>query len=102
MLPVSSLIDERDPPLPPRAEQDRVNRHAVRVLEFGRQRRALGGRRREAAVGVCGFLRRRRRPGASLPVESLGWRRISVAFPPRRALRPPRPVRLSPTPLRPC
>ena len=87
------FVDQRNPALPPRAEDDRVDRHAVRVVELRRQRRALRGRRGEAAVRVRGLLRRRRRPRPPLPVERLGRRRIVVPFPPRRAVGPQRHVR---------
>src|SRR3954462_7289429 len=36
------------------AEQERVDRHAVRILPLGRDRRALGRRRREARVRLGG------------------------------------------------
>ncbi len=94
VLPRERLVDERHTPLTPRAKQDRVNRDAVGIRELRRERRALGGRRREAAVRVRGLLGRRRRPRASLPVERLGRRRIVVPFPPRRAVWPQRDVRV--------
>ena len=94
VLPVARFVDERHAPLPPRAEEHGVDRHAVRVVELRRERRALRRRRREAAVRMRGLLRRRRRPRPSLPVERLGRRRIVVPFPPRRAVGPQRHVRV--------
>ena len=72
MLPVERLAHERHDGRAAAAEEERVDRHARRVLPLRRDRRALRGRRREAGVGVRG--RVCRTPGVqSLPCQSIAW-----------------------------
>ena len=70
MLPVARLEHQRHDGRAAAAEQHRVDRHALRVLPLGRDRRALRRRRGEAGVRVRG--RVRRTPGVqSLPCQSI-------------------------------
>ena len=53
--PPHRLVDERHRVPPPSAEDDRRDRHAARVFHLGRERRIIGHRRGEPAVGMRGL-----------------------------------------------
>ncbi len=72
VLPVEGLGDQRDVGGPAAAEEDGRDRHALRVLPLGGDRRALRRRGGEAGVGVGGRGRRLRGPVVALPVDRGG------------------------------
>ena len=92
VLPVERLEHQRDVGPPARAEDDRADRHALRVLPRGRERRALRRRRGEAAVRVR---RRLAAPGVQgRPCQSMAARAAGRRAPPTtRAVGPQRDVR---------
>ena len=71
--PVERLVDQRDRVAAPAAEDERRDRHALRVVPVGVDRRALADRRGEARV------RMRRRCVRSPGVQSLPCQSISCA-----------------------
>ena len=68
VLPVAALEDERRHARAPAAEDDRRERHALRVLPARRHGRALARGRREARVRMRGLARAV--PGLALPVDA--------------------------------
>ena len=82
MLPVERLAHERHDRRAAAAEQDRVDRHAGRVLPLGGDRRALRGRRGEARVRVRGRRLGVRRPVVAVPVDQVRGRLLGHALPP--------------------
>src|SRR5690606_25912832 len=79
--PVERLEHERHDAHPPAAENDRIDRHALRVLELRTEAGALGDGRGEAAVRM----RRRSlaggRPVTTAPVDAM-VRRPGQPLPP--------------------
>ena len=82
MLPVERLAHQRHDGRASPAEQERVDRHAGRVVPLGRDHRALGGRDAKARVRVRGRARRRGRPVAALPVDQVARHVVGHALPP--------------------
>ena len=91
--PVERLVDERHGVRAPPAEDERLDRDALRVLPLGIERRALGDRRGEARVRMSGAPPRARRPLLPLPVDELGRVLLRHAFPPDVPVRRERDVR---------
>ncbi len=79
--PVAGLGHQRDGGLAATTEEDRVDRHAARVVVLGRQDRALLDRRAVARVRVAGELADVGRPVLALPRRGVG-RGVLQALPP--------------------
>ncbi len=86
VLPVERLAHQRDDARAAAAEQERVDRHALRVLPLGGDRRTLVGRDREA--GIRDGPRARRRPASSrCPSSRRGGPAARRSSPPTRRRR---------------
>ena len=86
VLPVEGLVHERHDRRAAAAEQERVDRHAGRVLPLGGDRRVLRGGRREAGVGMRGRRLGVGRPVVAVPVDQRG-RAAPRSCPPTRCRR---------------
>ena len=86
VLPVVRLGDERDGRGAAAAEQDRRDRHALRVFPLRRDARHLRERRGEAAVRVGGGHAGFRRPVVALPVGEVRGLVLRQPFPPHVAV----------------
>ena len=85
VLPAAAFADERRHARPARAEEDRRERNALRIFPFGRNRRALPGRRGKARVRMGAFVLGSRGPVIALPIDAVRRRRAHV-FPPDAAV----------------
>ena len=86
VLPIEGLRDERHVGGAATAEEDRIDRHALRVLPVGGDGGALPRRGGEARVGVRGGATGRRGPVLALPVDEMRGRLVGQALPPHIAV----------------
>ena len=87
VAPVERLEDQRHDVRTTPSEDDGGDRHPLRIECFGSHGRIVGGRRSEPRIGVSRFLFGGRSPRIALPVQTLDWRRVIVAFPPNCPIR---------------
>src|SRR4030042_2882032 len=72
VVPVEALAYKGNGIRPSPSKKDRRDRYPLGVIKLLREDRTVVCRHREAGVGVCSNLSRRRIPGVALPVEEMG------------------------------
>ena len=86
VIPIARLENERDIVHATSAENDGVDRHAVRIFPLGVDAGAVARRGGEARVGVRGGLTATRRPIFAQPTDEMRGRFFGHALPPHIAV----------------